>query len=205
MIGIVDVGFGNLGSLMQAVYNLGYDPILVSEPERISDISHLLLPGVGAFSNAIDQLNKTGMYYSIQDFAQSGRPLLGICLGMQLLASEGVEGGYAVGLGLVPGKVIPIKSAPGLRIPHVGWNEAHQLKKHPLLRGIRDDIDFYFVHSYCFVTDNPDDRYAQTEYGENFCSIVGRENVLGVQFHPEKSQRNGLQILDNFCGWNGKC
>jgi glutamine amidotransferase len=151
------------------------------------------------------KLNNAGLVEPIRQFSQSGRPLLGICLGMQLLSSEGVEGGLTAGLGVVPGKAIPIDAKPGLRIPHVGWNEAHQIRKHPILTRIRDDVDFYFVHSFRFAADNLDDVYAQTEYGGRFSSIVGRANVVGVQFHAEKSQANGLRLLDNFCAWNGRC
>jgi glutamine amidotransferase len=131
--------------------------------------------------------------------------VLGICLGMQLLATAGVEGGLTPGLALVSGRVVPLAAKPGLRIPHVGWNEIHHRRKHPVLKGIRDDVDFYFVHSYRFAADDPRDVYAEAEYGEPFSAIVGRANVVGAQFHPEKSQANGLRILDNFCSWSGVC
>ena len=204
-IGIVDVGIGNLGSLRQALYNQGWDPVSVSTPEQITKVTHLILPGVGAFASAMDKLDGAGLIAPIQEFAASGHPVLGICLGMQLLASAGAEGGPTAGLGLISGKVVPIDQSEGLRVPHVGWNEAHQLRKHHLLKAIRNDVDFYFVHSYFFSADNTTDVLAVTDYGEKFASIVGRGNVVGVQFHPEKSQSNGIRILDNFCLWDGKC
>lgn len=204
-IGVVDIGIGNLGSLRQAIYNLGWDPVPVSTPSDFSRISHLLLPGVGAFASAMAKLNEARLVDPIRQFVADGNPVLGICLGMQLLATEGTEGGLTPGLDLIPGRVEPIDSAIGLRIPHVGWNEAHQRRKHPILKGIRDDVDFYFVHSYRFVATDEMDVLAETEYGERFPSIVGRNNVAGAQFHPEKSQSNGMRILDNFCAWDGKC
>lgn len=204
-IGIVDVGIGNLGSLRQALYNLGWDPVPVSAPSDFSRISHLLLPGVGAFASAMASLNEARLVTPIRQFVAAGGPLLGICLGMQLLATEGTEGGVTPGLGLVSGRIEPINPGSGLRIPHVGWNEVHQKRKHPLLQGIRNDVDFYFVHGYRFVADDDAVVLVETEYGEIFPSMVGYANVVGAQFHPEKSQSNGMKILDNFCSWDGKC
>lgn len=204
-VGIVDVGIGNLGSVRQAVYNLGWDPVLVSKPEDFPRITHLLLPGVGAFNSAMEKLKNAQLVESIQSFALDGNPILGICLGMQLLATQGMEGGLTCGLNLIPGRIEPIQSDNGLRVPHVGWNEARQKRKHPLLKGIRDDVDFYFVHSFRFVADDERSILAETEYGTLFPSIVGQQNVVGAQFHPEKSQLNGMRILDNFCVWDGSC
>ena len=203
-IGIVDIGIGNLGSLRQAIYNQGWDYVVVSVPEELDRLTHLILPGVGSFAAAMRRLHAENLAAPIIEFARSGRPLLGICLGMQLLADLGTEGGETDGLGLIPGKVVKIQ-AHDYRLPHVGWNNAHQNVGHPVLQSIRSDVDFYFVHSFRFVADTPDDVLASTEYGETFPSIVGRSNVVGVQFHPEKSQVNGLRILDNFCLWDGQC
>jgi glutamine amidotransferase len=203
-IGIIDIGIGNLGSLRQAVHSQGWDTVFVSRPDDLADLTHLLLPGVGAFSAAVQRLHHSGLFTAIRRFAAEGRPVLGICLGMQLLAERGTEGGDIEGLGLVPGRVIPIE-APGLRLPHVGWNNARQAQPHPLLEGIRNDVDFYFVHSYRLSAVYPGHVLARTEYGESFPSIVGKGNVAGAQFHPEKSQANGLRLLDNFCRWDGTC
>lgn len=203
-IGVIDIGIGNLGSLRNALYSQGWDTVLASEADHFDDITHLILPGVGSFAAAMQRLDDGGLTGQIRRFASSGRPLLGICLGMQLLAGFGSEGGKIEGLGLIPGQVDPISGA-GLRIPHVGWNNARQVHEHPVLDGIRDDVDFYFVHSYRFVANDPNTIIAQTEYGEKFPSIVGKANVIGAQFHPEKSQTNGLRLLDNFCMWDGTC
>ena len=205
MIGIVDVDLGNLGPLRQALYSLGQQVALISAPSAPDDVSHLLLPGVGAFRAAMGKLAGAGLVEPIREFVKSRRSLLGICLGMQLLATEGDEGGVTPGLALVPGRVVPLAPKAGFRIPHVGWNEIRRARQHPVLQGIRNDGDFYFVHSYQFAADEPADVYAEAEYGEPFSAIVGRANVLGVQFHPEKSQANGLRILDNFCAWSGAC
>jgi len=208
-IGIVDVGICNLGSLQNALFSQGWDSEVVSSPCGFLHLPHLILPGVGAFAAVMDRLNTSGLSESIQSFAGSGKPVMGICLGMQLLAdgsSEGVtEGGDTKGLGLIPGVVQLIDTSSGCSLPHVGWNEARHLKEHPILKGIRRDVDFYFVHSYRFNSINHDSILAETEYGEIFPSIVGKDNVIGVQFHPEKSQSNGLRMLDNFCLWNGVC
>lgn len=203
-IGVIDIGIGNLGSLRNALYSQGWDTLPVRTPDDFCDISHLILPGVGSFAAAMQRLSKTALLEQIRNFASSGKPILGICLGMQLLAEFGSEGGKIEGLGLVPGRVDPL-SVADLRLPHVGWNNAHQSQKHPVLDGIRDDVDFYFVHRYRFFTDDTSSVIAQTEYGETFPSIVGKSNVIGTQFHPEKSQANGLRLLDNFCLWDGKC
>jgi len=206
-IGIVDVGICNLGSLQNALFSQGWDSEVVSTSSDFSHHSHLILPGVGAFKAVMDRLNFSGLSEQIQNFAFSGKPVMGICLGMQLLAdgsSEGiVEGGLTKGLGLIPGTVRSINTTCSL--PHVGWNETRHLKEHPVLKGIRKDVDFYFVHSYRFSATNQDSVLAETEYGEKFPSIVAKDNVIGVQFHPEKSQSNGLRMLDNFCSWNGAC
>ena len=204
-IGIIDIGIGNLGSLRHAVHSQGWDTVSVSRPDDMEGLTHLILPGVGAFVAVMTRLESVGLVGPIRRFAQAGRPVLGICLGMQLLADTGTEGGGTGGLGLIPGRVTPIVPSPRTRLPHVGWNEAHQVGSHPVLKGIRDDVDFYFVHSYRFAATTPGDVLAETEHGERFASIVARGNVVGVQFHPEKSQTNGLRLLDNFCLWDGTC
>lgn len=204
-VGIIDVGIGNLGSLRNAVHSQGWDTVSASRPEHLVGLSHLLLPGVGAFASAMARLESAGMVDPIRRFAEAGRPILGICLGMQLLADTGTEGGGTSGLGLIPGRVAPIVPSPGLRLPHVGWNEARQVRSHPVLKGIRDNVDFYFVHGYRFAPTHPGDVLTETEHGERFASMVARGNVVGVQFHPEKSQASGLRLIENICLWDGSC
>lgn len=204
-IGIVSVGIGNLGSVHHALYKSGWDTVFVRGPNDLEGLTHLILPGVGAYSAAMQRLNDAGLVDPIRSAADGGLPILGICLGMQLLASEGTEGGINEGLGLIPGRVVPIVPRDGQRLPHTGWNEMHQLRKHPVLSGIRDNADFYFVHSYRFEPAAPDAALGTTEDGAAFVSAVGRANIVGFQFHPEKSQINGLKLLDNFCAWDGKC
>jgi len=203
-IGIVDVGIGNIGSLRNAVLSQGWDVVSVQAEDDLEAITHLLLPGVGAFGAAMEQLARAGLVEPIRRFAMAGRPLMGICLGMQLLADRGAEGGDAAGLALIPGQVVAMTHSH-LPLPHVGWNEAHQLRPHPVLRGIRDDIDFYFVHSFRLAAGDATAVLAETEYGERFPSIVAKGSVIGTQFHPEKSQTNGLRMLDNFCAWDAAC
>lgn len=204
-IGIVDVGIGNIGSLKQALYGLGFDVELLRQASQVGACSHVLLPGVGAFSAAMEKLNGAALVPSLKSHVATGKPLMGICLGMQLLADIGEEGGENSGLGFVPGRVVAIDAKQGYRLPHVGWNEARQVAKHPVLKSIRNDVDFYFVHSYRFWPEQPQHVLAETEYGEVFPSIIGKGNVVGAQFHPEKSQSNGLRILENFCNWDGTC
>lgn len=204
-IGIVDVGTGNIGSLRNSVERQGWDVSIISTASELEGVTHLMLPGVGAFSAAMERLAIVGLDRAIIDFVSSGRPLMGICLGMQLLADWGTEGGVTPGLGLIAGNVRPIVQVLDYTLPHVGWNEVEQLRPHPLLKGIRTDVDFYFVHGFRFVSQLSNSVIAETDYCEKFPSIIGYNNVIGVQFHPEKSQFNGLRLIDNFCLWDGKC
>lgn len=204
-IGIVDIGIGNVGSLRNALYKEGWDPVFVSAENDFVDLTHLILPGVGAFGAAMAKLTQCGLIKPIKQFVAQGKPLLGICLGMQILAESGSEGGDVPGLGLIRGRVIPIVRREELRLPHVGWNNVTAVARHRVLDGIRNDVDFYFVHSYRFLATNAANVLAETNYGERFPTIIANGNVVGVQFHPEKSQLNGLRILDNFCRWDGMC
>lgn len=205
MIGIIDVGIGNQGSIREAVYSLGYDPVPVSVPEQLLDLTHLILPGVGAFSYAMVQLQRSGLVEPLRSFAASGRPLLGICLGMQLLASVGDEDGPSEGISLIEGRVSKLPERPMFRVPHVGWNEVSFARPHPVFAGVRDGMDFYFVHSYQFQPANEAAVLGRTHHGDPIVCAVGTRNVVGLQFHPEKSQKNGLRILENFCCWDGIC
>jgi len=205
MIGILDLDIGNLRSLSNAIYSLGYDFTLVANDSHFEELTHLVIPGVGAYATAMRHADERGLREPVKAFAGSGKPVLGICLGMQLLSSWGDEAGGAHGFGIVPGKVVQMEPGAGLNLPHVGWNGALLQREHPAFRGLKTGRDFYFVHSYHFVCDEPADALARTDYGIPFTSIVGRDNVLGLQFHPEKSQGNGLKLLENFCKWNGRC
>ena len=201
MIGIVDIGLCNLRSISKAIYSLGFDFELVSRPEALASASHCVLPGVGAFRTAMERLEATGMVEALRAFARSSKPVLGICLGMQLLAARGEEGGESGGLSLVPGTVKRLGPHQRFRVPHVGWNTVKLTRPHALFEGVKPQRDFYFVHSYHLHADEADSVLAETSHGHTFVSAVARGNVVGVQFHPEKSQSNGLRLLENFCNW----
>ena len=205
MISIIDVGVGNIGSLQGALYNQGWDTKIVDNPKQIENSTHLIIPGVGSFAKAMQLLHSAGLIKSILQHNDKKKPIMGICLGMQLLAKKGLEGGETKGLGLIDGEVIPLERKTKFRLPHVGWNIMYTQQKHPLLKNIKVGVDFYFVHSYYLKTNNVQQILGKTKYILEYPSIVAKENIVGVQFHPEKSQKNGLQLLDNFCLWNGKC
>ena len=204
MIGIVDYGMSNVRSVMNAVREVGCDPVLISQPDDLAEATHAVVPGVGQFAAAMRRLNETGMTEAVRSFAAEGKPLLGICLGMQLLAATGTEGGETGGFALVAGTVqrLPDETLP---VPHIGWNSVRFLRKHPVVDGVKDSRDFYFVHSYVMRCGRSGDALGSTDYGQEFTSVVARDNVVGFQFHPEKSQANGLQLLENFCRWDGAC
>jgi glutamine amidotransferase len=204
MIGVLNIGMGNLRSVENAVYQLGFDPVVVEHQDGFDDLTHLILPGVGNFSAAMPEIGARELKRPILDFVASGRPLLGTCLGMQLLMGISDEGGVHNGLGLIAGKVARLQGE-GLRVPHVGWNILNMTRPHPIFQGIKKGRDFYFVHSYAAVCEQEEDLLASTEYGGPVTAVVGRANVVGVQFHPEKSQVNGLRLIENFCNWDGKC
>jgi len=205
VIGIIDVGIGNQGSIREAVYSLGFDPVPVSAPAQLEELTHLILPGVGAYSHAMAQLRRHDLIEPLRAYAASGRPLLGICLGMQLLASVGDEDGPSEGLALIEGRVSKLPERPLFRVPHVGWNEVDFVRRHPLFEGVRNGMDFYFVHSYQFLPASETATLGRTHHGDPVVCAVGTSNVVGLQFHPEKSQKNGLRMLENFCDWDGTC
>jgi glutamine amidotransferase len=204
MIGILDIGMGNLRSVQNAVYQNGFDPVVVHAAAEFDDLTHLILPGVGNFSAAMPEIDTRQLRQPILSFGASGRPLLGTCLGMQLLMAVGEEGGIHAGLGLIPGRVTRL-AAEGLRLPHVGWNVLNMTRPHPVYEGIKKGRDFYFVHSYAAVCEEESDLLGSTEYGGPVTAVIGRDNVVGIQFHPEKSQVNGLRMIENFCNWDGQC
>jgi glutamine amidotransferase len=190
---------GNLASVFNACKLIGIDAIIENNPNKLHEYDRLILPGVGAFADAINFLNKTGMYEAVKKFASSGKPILGICLGMQLLFDSSEEFGYTKGLALIPGKVIAFdKSKMDMKehkVPHVGWNKIFE-KESKLFDGL-DNPYLYFVHSFHAITD---DKYiiGTTHYGYDFTSAVQKDNIYGFQPHPEKSHDNGIQILKNF-------
>lgn len=162
----------------------------------------MILPGVGAFGDAMARLTAAGFTSAIPGFVARGGLLLGICLGMQVLLSEGEEGGIMPGLGLIPGRVRQLE-APGLKVPHVGWNNVTLRSRNPLFAGLRQDEHFYFVHSYAAFPEHDEDRLGVTSHGEPFASVVARRNLFGTQFHPEKSGAAGLTLLHNFLALSG--
>jgi len=201
MIAIVDYNMGNLGSVMNAFIKVGADAELVSDPDRLKDYDRVTLPGVGAFPDAMSHLRDSGMDSAIREFASTGRPLMGTCLGMQLLFDSSEEFGSTEGLGLIPGKVVAFDEKSfdhKLKVPHMGWNEMFiQGQDNPIFGGLPNDLYLYFVHSYHAVCD---ERYTigKTHYGYEFVSAVQNENIYGFQPHPEKSHDYGLQIIENF-------
>jgi glutamine amidotransferase len=205
MIGVLDIDAGNLRSVVNTVDQGGHDVRVIDSGRELDSLSHLIIPGVGHFGAASRHLQQLQLVQPILEFAASGRPLLGLCVGMQLLATEGTEGGSFPGLGLVPGSVVRIPDAPGVRIPHVGWNAVKFHAAHPVFKGVKDERDFYFTHSFHLRADRDEERLATTDYRTPLTAIVGRGNVLGFQFHPEKSQLNGRRLIENFCFWDGRC
>lgn len=200
MIAIVDYGVGNLFSLHSSFKKVGADAVVTSDKKVIESAEKLLLPGVGAFEDAAKKLRATGLDEVIRAEVQKGKYLMGICLGMQMLFEKSYEYGEHEGLGLLKGNVVPMKGVIGeaLKIPHIGWNELHFTKPHPLFQYCKEKDFVYFVHSY-FATDCQDSVIATTEYGKELTAAVGKDNVLGCQFHPEKSGEVGLNILRAFC------
>jgi glutamine amidotransferase len=194
---IVDYGMGNLRSVEKAVEAVGGRPLISGDPAVVRQAERLILPGVGAFGDAMENLRRQQMEDAIREAVNSGKPLLGLCLGLQLLFSESEEFGRHRGLNLIPGKVRKFQD-PGLRVPHVGWNQIEGNQPDPLLQGIPENSYFYFVHSYYVEPDRPEDVLRWTSYGHRFCSIACRGKVWGAQFHPEKSQDAGKKLLRNF-------
>ena len=198
MISIVDYGMGNLRSVQKGFEKVGAEARICSHPRDLVGCEKLVLPGVGAFRDAIHELRRLDFISPIRDHLAADKPFLGICLGLQLLFDVGHEDGTWEGLGIIPGEVVRFPDTPGLKVPHMGWNRVEPVNDPPLLRGIPQDEYFYFVHSYYVVPKDETVIAARTDYGGQFTSAVRRGNLYAVQFHPEKSQSRGLQLLNNF-------
>ncbi len=198
MIKIVDYGMGNLRSVQKAFEKLGSAAEVVTHPTQIQDADKLVLPGVGAFRDAIGELKRKDFVQPLRDYVDSGKPFLGICLGLQLLFDVSYEDGEWEGLGIVPGKVVRFEDQPDLKIPHMGWNALDIARETPLLSGIPSGSYVYFVHSYYVVPKDESVVIARTEHGVRFTSAISRGNLNATQFHPEKSQKVGLHLLKNF-------
>ena len=205
-IGILDYGAGNIASIENAFTRLGHNALKIVKPNLLENVSHLILPGVGSFAHAMHSLHSQGWIPHIKKYISQGYPFLGICLGMQLLFDIGTEGEQTDGLGLLKGQVLQIKPSIETKVPHVGWNSIQIKSTHPVFKGIKDSVDFYFVHSYHCVPDDTCDIIATCDYSEDgIVASVYENNIVGIQFHPEKSQPLGLRILNNFANWDGKC
>lgn len=198
-VGIVNYGMGNLGSVRRALEDLGVQVFVAEHPAALFEANRAVLPGVGAFGEGMAHLRDGGWVEVVRRIVHEGKPLLGICLGMQMLASAGDEGGDEAGLGLIAGRVRRIDALGcTLRIPHVGWNDVRFDAGEPLFAGVPDGADFYFVHSYALDAENEHDVVARTNYGVPVVAAVRHGHVFGTQFHPEKSSRCGRRLLRNF-------
>jgi glutamine amidotransferase len=202
---IVDYGMGNLRSVQKALECLGYPAQITSDPEVVRRAGKVILPGVGAFADAMARLRESGLDEALRHFVATGRPLLGICLGLQLLFSRSHEDGLHEGLNLLAGEVVRFASDPRLKVPHMGWNTLRlQQPACPLFRGLPSEPAVYFVHSYYAVPEDPAIVAATADYPAPFAAVVWKDNLVATQFHPEKSQRVGLQMLANFARWKGE-
>ena len=197
MNAIIDYKVGNLHNLKNALDFSAVENQLVSDADEVKNADRILLPGVGAFAPAMEHLRNSGMLEALHEKVKAGTPLLGICVGAQLLMDESEEDGSHAGLGWIPGKVKRFQHE--LKIPQMGWNQVSQQQKDPLFLEVADEMHFYFVHSYHLQPENSEHVLGLSNYGYDFASVVCKDNLWGVQFHPEKSQNAGLQLLKNFC------
>lgn len=203
LITVLNYGSGNIGSVLNMIRYVGGHAVVAESPVELLKAEKILLPGVGSFDNAMTRLKGLGLVEPLKERVAVGIPVLGICLGMQLLAESSEEGDMA-GLGLIPGVVRRIRlrdDTNKLKVPHMGWNHAIPVRHHPLVESLEDLARYYFVHSYFFDCACSEDILLRTKYGNEFTSGVHRENVVGVQFHPEKSHRYGMQLIRNFVGY----
>ncbi len=204
MIAIIDYGMGNVRSVYNALEYIGEEAVITADSQEINQAERLILPGVGAFADAMEQLRQRGLITALEKAVlEDEKPFLGICLGMQLLAEWGNEYGRHRGLGWITGEVVKMDVDDfGLKVPHVGWNDIRPTEHSPMFKGLnKQHSAFYFVHSYQFITQALEDVAAVCEYGRPFTAAILRNNIWGTQFHPEKSQDNGIQLLENFVNW----
>ncbi|HJO22369.1 MAG: imidazole glycerol phosphate synthase subunit HisH [Myxococcota bacterium] len=208
-VAVVDYGAGNLRSVVKALERSGARARVTREPSELRRADAVVLPGAGAFADAMAGLRAKGLDGAVRETVAAGTPYLGLCVGLQLLFEEGDEHGPTAGLGLLRGRVerFPERDAAGglLRVPHMGWNEVHFTGCHPVLEGLPERDIFYFVHGYRAVPARDDDTVGHTGYGGEFAAAVARDNVFAVQFHPEKSQNSGRRLLNRFVTWVGSC
>lgn len=198
MITIVDYQMGNLRSVQKAIEKVGGEAKISSDGAEIADAEKLVLPGVGAFGDAMTELRRRNLDQPIRDFIDSGRPFLGICLGLQLLFQRSYEHGQHEGLGVLEGEVVRFDLPGEYKVPHMGWNTVTKQSDVPILNGTPNGTHFYFVHSYFVVPTDPDVVALQSDYGGKFCAMIRRDNLYATQFHPEKSQADGLALLRAF-------
>lgn len=203
LIAIVDYGLGNLRSVQKALEKVGHEATITGDPAAVASAERVILPGVGASADALAAVRAQGLEEPLKSFIDSGRPFLGICLGLQMLFEWSYEDGEHRGLGVLPGKVSRFGASQGewpsdLKVPHMGWNQASFAQRPPIFEGVEDGAYFYFVHSYHVSTDDRSIVATETNYGGPFCSSVWRDNLYATQFHPEKSQEVGLRVLKNF-------
>jgi glutamine amidotransferase len=203
MIAIIDYGAGNIRSVQRACAEVGITAVITSDPAPVAGAEKIIFPGVGAAPSAMKYLKKTGLDDAIKNAFQAGVPILGICLGAQVILESSEEGNQKC-LGLVPGKTVRFQlEDKTLKIPHMGWNEVRIVQPHPLLEGIRPGDEFYFVHSFYPRPADEINVYAVADHGADFCAALGSRNVFATQFHPEKSGRLGLEMLARFAKWDG--
>lgn len=198
MISIVDYGMGNLRSVQKAFEKLGVPAKIVTRPDEIEAAEKLVLPGVGAFRDAIHELQRQELVAPIKAHIHADKPFLGICLGLQMLFDVSYEDGEWPGLGVIPGRVVRFQDHPELKVPHMGWNQLEVVGEPRLLQDIPRDAYFYFVHSYFIEPQDDSVIAARTDYGQRFASMIAHKNLFATQFHPEKSQAVGLKLLNNF-------
>ncbi|OHB86312.1 MAG: imidazole glycerol phosphate synthase, glutamine amidotransferase subunit [Planctomycetes bacterium RBG_16_64_12] len=198
MIAVIDYGMGNLRSVQKGFEKVGHQATVTSDPAEVARAEKVVLPGVGAFEDAMAELRRRGLVDPVLAAIDSGKPFLGICLGLQLLFDTGFENGEHEGLGVLRGEVVRFELPAEYSVPHMGWNQLSIARRAPILEGIDEGTYFYFVHSYYVVPRDPGVIATMTDYPEPFCSMIWRDNLFATQFHPEKSQADGLRMLKNF-------